>query len=85
MAPRKHVEVFTGGSPQCAATVAVVVAVAQHCEVTLYDLTSDERAARRAKELLVVRLPTVVVDGVKLPGDALGNVSEAILRDAGVD
>jgi hypothetical protein len=53
--------------------------------VTVHDVTADAEAARRAKELLIVRLPTVVVDGVKLPGDSLGNISEAVLQDAGVD
>jgi hypothetical protein len=81
---RRQVEVFTGGSPQCAATVTRVEAVARHCDIIIHDVTSDARAAQRAKELLIVRLPTVV-DGVKLPGDVLGNVSEAVLRDASVD
>jgi hypothetical protein len=84
-AARKQVEVFTASTPLCQATVTRVVAIARHCDVMVYDVSTDEGAAQRAKKLLIVRLPAVVVDGVKLPGDWLGNVSEAVLRDAGVD
>lgn len=82
---RKHVEVFSAGTSQCEATVTVVRAVAGHCEVTIHAVMTDAAAARRARELLIVRLPTVVVDGEKLPVDHLGNISEAVLRDAGID
>jgi hypothetical protein len=83
--PKKHVEVFIAGTPLCEATLTLVRAVAAHCQVTVHDLLTDPAAARRAKELLIVGLPAVVVDGVKLPADALGRVSEAVLREAGID
>jgi hypothetical protein len=83
--PRKQVEVFTDGTPLCVPTVELVLEVAQHCDVTIYDVKMDDQAVRRSAELGVIRLPAVVVDGVILLGDWRGIVSRAALWEAGVD
>jgi hypothetical protein len=83
--PRKHIEIYTTGCHLSAPAVEIVVTVARHCDVTIYNVREDERAAQRARDLSIVMLPTVLVDGVKLPGDWRGQVSAAALRAAGVD
>jgi uncharacterized Zn finger protein (UPF0148 family) len=82
---QRSVEVFTAGCPICDPVVELVRRiVCPNCDVTVYNVKDDPRAAERAKAANVQRLPMVLVDGNPAECCQVGSVTEAGLRAAGV-
>ena len=80
----RTVEVFTAGCPLCEPVVALVQRIAcGQCEVTIHNL-HEPVGARRAQEAQVHRAPMVLVDGKPAECCAVGPVTEAGLRAAGI-
>ncbi len=84
MSTRRKVEVFTAGCPACEETVRLVNSIAcPSCEVTVLDM-KDLAVAKRAKNLGIHTVPSVVVDGVLADCCAGRGPDQATLRSAGV-
>lgn len=63
MKTKRQIEVFSAGCPACDETVDLVNRVAcPSCEVVVLDMR-DPKVAKRAKELGIRSVPTVVIDG----------------------
>ncbi|MCB0408085.1 MAG: thioredoxin family protein [Bdellovibrionales bacterium] len=57
------VEIFSAGCPACESTIELVNEVAcDNCEINILDM-NDSSVSNRAKELGIVRVPAVVVNG----------------------
>lgn len=84
MTAKRKVEVFSAGCPVCDDTIQLVNSVAcPSCEVSAPDMR-EPAVARRARELGIRSVPTVVIDG-KLAGCCAGRgPDEAVLRAAGL-
>ena len=83
MANRK-IEVFSAGCHLCKDTVELVHRLAcPSCEVTVVD-TQDIQGATRARELGVVSVPAVAVNGALADCCANRGPDEATLRSAGI-
>lgn len=84
MVAQHKVEVFSAGCAVCEDVVRMVKAGAcASCDVTVLD-TNNVQVAQRARALGISRVPAVVIDG-KLAGCcAAGEVSEAVLKAAGL-
>jgi uncharacterized protein with ATP-grasp and redox domains len=85
---KRNVEVFTAGCPVCDDAVELVNSIAcPTCEVTVYDLNKgcETNVCReKAREYGIKRLPAVVVDGKLAECCNFGEVSEEVLKAAGV-
>jgi glutaredoxin 3 len=81
---KRIVEVFSAGCAACEETINLVNSIAcPSCEVSILDM-KDPSVARRAKQLGVVRVPSVAVNG-KLADCCVGaGPTEQGLRAAGV-
>lgn len=84
MATKRHIEIFTSGCACCDEAVQLVERVAcSLCEVTVLDM-KEEDVARRAQDLGIRSVPSVVIDG-KLAECCVGRgVNEETLLNAGV-
>lgn len=84
MATKRHIEIFTVGCACCDEAVQIVERVAcSSCEVTVLDM-KEEDVARRAQDLGIRSVPSVVIDG-KLAECCVGRgVNEETLLNAGV-
>jgi glutaredoxin len=84
MAQKRQIELFSAGCPACHEAFETIQKFAcPSCEVTIRDM-NDPAAADRAKQLGVIRVPTVVIDG-RIAGCCQdGGVDEATLRKEGV-
>lgn len=83
MNQKRNVEVFTAGCVCCDEAVALVKKIAcPSCEVTIHDM-KQEHTAKRAMELGIKRVPTVVIDG-RIADCCVGGVNEQTLRAAGI-
>lgn len=81
---KRTVEVFSAGGPACEETIRVVNEIAcPSCEVSILDM-NDSAIAKRAKDLGIIRLPAVVVNGKPAACCAGNGPTEAGLRAAGV-
>lgn len=59
----RKIEIFSAGCPACVETIELVNSLAcPSCEVTVLDM-QNESVARRARELGVVSVPAVAIDG----------------------
>ena len=84
MASKRIVEVFSAGCAACEQVVALVKQSAcSSCEVTVLDM-KDSQVARRATELGIRSLPSVVIDGKLADCCAGRGVDEQTLRAAGL-
>ena len=84
MASKRIVEVFSAGCVACEQAVALVKQSAgSSCEVTVLDMR-DSQVARRAAELGIRSLPSVVIDGKLADCCAGRGVDEQALRAAGL-
>ena len=84
MSTQRKVEVFSAGCPVCEDVVRMVKASAcPSCDVTVLD-TNNVQIAQRAKALGISRVPAVVIDGKLAACCAGGEVSEAVLKAAGL-
>jgi len=82
---KRKVEIFTAGCPVCDPVVELVKRIAcGSCDVTVYNVKDDPRAAERARAANVQRLPMVLVDGKPAVCCEAGPVTEAGLRAAGI-
>jgi len=81
---KRKIEVFSAGCPACEETVQLVNRVAcPSCEVSVLDM-HDAAVAKRARELGIRSVPSVVIDG-ELAGCCAGRgPDEATLRSAGL-
>ncbi len=83
MANTRKVEVFSAGCPACDDAVALVKRIAcPSCEIEVRNMR-DPAVARRAKELGIRTVPSIVVDG-EVAGCCRGGPSEEDLRAAGI-
>lgn len=81
---KRTVEVFSAGCPACEDTINLVNEIAcPSCEVVILDMR-DASVAARAKDLGIVRVPAVVVNGRLADCCTAGGPTEAGLRAAGV-
>ena len=81
---KRTIEVFSAGCPACEETIAMVNTIAcPSCQVTVHDMR-DRQVAERAKQLGVLSVPAVVIDG-KLAGCCSGRGPDPeALRTAGL-
>ncbi len=83
MNQKRKVEIFTAGCGCCDEAVALVKSIAcQSCEITVHDM-KQESIAKRAEELGVKQVPSVVIDGT-LAECCVGRINEQALRSAGI-
>ncbi|MBI2301259.1 MAG: thioredoxin family protein [Armatimonadetes bacterium] len=80
----RKIQIFSAGCPICEASVALVRETAcPSCEISVHDM-HDEAGPARARQLGVVSLPAVAVDG-KLASCCEGRqMTVAALREAGI-
>jgi glutaredoxin 3 len=84
MAAKRTVEVFSAGCAACAQVIDQVrKAACPSCDVTVLDM-NDSQVARRASELGIRSLPSVVIDGKLADCCAGRGVDEKALRAAGL-
>lgn len=80
---KRKIEVFSAGCASCEEAIEIIKrAACSSCEVIIHDMKSMA-IAKRAKELGIRSVPTVVIDG-KLAGCSGRGVDEAILKAAGL-
>ena len=80
----RKVEVFSAGCSVCDPVVELVQSVAcGSCDVTVHNLKESAGAAR-AQEAGVLRVPTVLIDGVPAACCSGGSVTKESLRAAGI-
>lgn len=83
MTQKRKVEIFTAGCSCCDETVALVQSLAcPSCEIKVLDM-KQESTAKRARELGIKRVPSVVIDGT-LADCCAGGINEQTLRSAGI-
>lgn len=84
MANKRIIEVFSASCPACDEAVKLVNSIAcPSCEVSVLDM-NDAQVAQRAKQLGIVKVPAVVIDG-KLAGCCSGGgIDKATLQAAGI-
>lgn len=83
MTQKRKVEIFTAGCVCCDEAVALVRNIAcSSCDITVHDM-KQEKVAKRARELGVKRVPSVVIDGA-LAECCAGGINEQTLRSAGI-
>lgn len=84
MNAKRKIEVFSAGCPLCEETIGLVHRLAcPSCEVSVLDM-KEANVARRAKELGVRSVPTVVVDGQLADCCAGRGPDETTLRSIGL-
>jgi glutaredoxin len=81
----KHkIEIFSAGCPACEETIQLVNRVScSSCEVSVLDM-HDSQVAKRAKDLGIRSVPTVVIDGKPADCCAGRGPDETTLRAAGL-
>lgn len=83
MSQKRKVEIFTAGCGCCDEAVALVKSIAcPSCEIAVLDM-KEESTAKRAGELGIKRVPSVVIDGA-LADCCVGGIDEQTLRSAGI-
>ena len=83
MSRKRNVEIFTAGCVCCDEAVAGVKRIAgPFDEITIHDM-KQESGVKRAKELDIKRVPTVVIDG-KIADCCAKGVDMLALRVAGL-
>jgi len=84
MNAKRKIEVFSAGCPACDETIDLVNRIAcSSCEISVLDMHESE-VAKRAKELGITKVPTVVIDG-KVADCCTGKgPDEKALRAAGL-
>ena len=84
MVDKRKIEVFSAGCAVCNEVIEAVKREAcPSCEVIVHDM-KDMQVVRRAKELGIRSVPTVVIDG-KLASCCAGRgVDIEVLKDAGL-
>ena len=81
---KRKVEIFSAGCTCCEDTIKLVKSIAcPSCDISVLDM-KDRQVAERAKNLGVLSVPAVVIDG-KLAGCCAGRgPDQATLRAAGL-
>lgn len=83
MSYKRNVEIFTAGCGCCDDAVALVKSIAcPSCDITVLDM-KEESTARRARELGIKRVPSVVIDGM-LADCCAGGIDENTLSSTGI-
>jgi hypothetical protein len=84
MARKRKIEIFSAGCPVCEDTIASVKqAACPSCEVSVLDMKIPA-AAKRARELGVMSLPAVAIDGTLADCCAGRGPDLATLKAAGL-
>ncbi len=84
MTEKRKIEVFSAGCGLCEDTIEMVQNVAcSSCEVIIRDM-KDAKTIGRAKELGVLSVPAVAIDGVLASCCSGRGVDEVTLRAAGL-
>ena len=86
---KRKIEVFTPGCPVCEPVVEMVKAMAcSDCEVIVYNIAETSKSkdhSDKVKTYGIKVLPAVAVNGKLLSCCQNKGVSEAALRDAGIE
>ena len=81
---KRTIEVFSAGCPCCdEALQAVRDASCESCDIQVLDM-KDPKAAARAKQLGINRVPAVVIDGQLADCCSTGAVDVEVLRSMGL-
>ena len=84
MDTKRKIEVFSAGCPACEETIELVNrAACPSCEVSVLDM-NDPQVAKRAKDMGIRSVPSVVIDGKLADCCARRGPEEATLRAAGL-
>jgi glutaredoxin len=84
MTTKRKIEVFSAGCSVCQETIEMVKRNAcQSCDITILDM-NDSNVADRAKQLGVISVPAVVIDGKLADCCAGRGVDEVTLKAAGL-
>ena len=84
MAAKRKVEIFSAGCPACEEAIQLVKRIScSSCEVTVLDM-NDIEVAKRAKQLGVRSVPSVVIDGQVAACCSGSGVDEQVLKLAGL-
>jgi len=84
MSAKRKIEVFSAGCSVCQETIELVNRLAcPSCEVSVLDM-HDPQVAKRAKDLSIRSVPTVVIDGKLADCCASRGPDETALRAAGL-
>ncbi len=84
MDAKRKIEVFSAGCLACEETIELVNrAACPSCEVSVLDM-NDPQVAKRAKDLGIRSVPSVVIDGKLADCCAGRGPDEKTLRDAGL-
>ncbi len=84
MDTKRKIEVFSAGCPACEETIELVNrAACPSCEVSVLDM-NDPQVAKRAKDLGIRSVPSVVIDGKLADCCAGRGPDETTLRAAGL-
>lgn len=63
MTNKRRIEIFSANCPLCQKTIELVKSIAcQSCDIRILDMNNND-VAKRAEELNIQSVPTVVVDG----------------------
>ncbi len=84
MNAKRKIEVFSAGCPACEETIELVNrAACPSCEVSVLDM-NDPQVVKRAKDLGIRSVPSVVIDGKLADCCAGRGPDETTLRAAGL-
>lgn len=84
MDTKRKVEIFSAGCPVCEDVVKLVKGIAcPSCEVSVLNM-DDPKVAKRAKDLGISSVPSVVIDGKVADCCAGRGPDEVALRETGV-
>jgi glutaredoxin len=84
MSEKRKVEVFTAGCQVCEGAVNMVNELAcPHCEITIYNLNSNE-GVEQAKAYGVTAVPSIAVNGQLLQCCKRGPITKKELQAAGI-
>ncbi len=84
MDTKRKIEVFSAGCPVCEETVELVNrAACSSCEISVLEM-NDPQVAKRAKDLGIRSVPSVVIDGKLADCCAGRGPDEKTLRVAGL-
>ena len=84
MNDKRKVEIFSAGCSICKEAIDMVNSIAcPSCEVIVHDM-QDATVSRRAKDLGIKTVPTVLIDGVIADCCRNRRVDEEALRKAGI-
>jgi glutaredoxin len=84
MTKQRQIEIFSAGCPACEETIQLVNRIAcPSCDVAVLDMT-DADVAAKAKQLGILSVPAIVIDGKRADCCSGRGPDEGALKAAGV-